>query len=141
MAPSSVEEETTQKAKEEKEAANSKAVPVAAVIVAAPTASKARVGCNNNPGVLLQDHSDVEGNWHGVGAACMLSADGNMLYLLGNRGMAVIDFSNKQLPTRVGSVIDTGVVSMHSASAIMRHPTKQDARAILASDYKTCIRL
>jgi len=58
--------------------------------------------------------------WHQAdknGCAAML-ADGDLLYLAGNKGLAIFDITNPRAATRIAN-IDTGAIGMHSGGALV----------------------
>jgi hypothetical protein len=69
-------------------------------------------------GVLVLSHSDDNGKQGAGGAA--LRGDGQTLYVLGNKGLAVFDCRNPAAPARL-AVIDTFTVGYHSGAAVAFH--------------------
>ena len=70
-------------------------------------------------GVVVYSHNDSDHGKRGAGGAA-LRGDGQTLYVLGNKGLAVFDCRNPAAPARL-AVIDTGTVGIHSGAALAFH--------------------
>jgi hypothetical protein len=82
--------------------------------------------------VMVLSHSDttytqnadgtfMESNTYKSGAGgAVLRGDGQTLYVLGNKGLAVFDCRDPAAPQRLG-VYDTGTVAYHSGAAMAFH--------------------
>ena len=70
-------------------------------------------------GVVVYSHNDSDHGKRGAGGAA-LRGDGQTLYVLGNKGLAVFDCRDPAAPARL-AVIDTGTVGIHSGAALAFH--------------------
>lgn len=78
--------------------------------------------CTCSTGVLVRDHVTDKGAKTGAGAAKLLKMDGNLLYVLGNKGLAVFDTEHpNKMDAAAAKItqIDTGCVDLESEADML----------------------
>eukprot|EP00929_Paragymnodinium_shiwhaense_P022198 TRINITY_DN14240_c0_g2_i1.p1 TRINITY_DN14240_c0_g2~~TRINITY_DN14240_c0_g2_i1.p1 ORF type:complete len:360 (-),score=62.93 TRINITY_DN14240_c0_g2_i1:269-1348(-) len=74
-------------------------------------------------GVLVESHMHhTENSHHSVGlGAAELYVDDNVLYVAGNKGLALFDIAAPAASERIGGVIDTGALSYHGGATTVKN--------------------
>eukprot|EP00929_Paragymnodinium_shiwhaense_P022191 TRINITY_DN14240_c0_g1_i12.p1 TRINITY_DN14240_c0_g1~~TRINITY_DN14240_c0_g1_i12.p1 ORF type:complete len:621 (-),score=50.02 TRINITY_DN14240_c0_g1_i12:323-2185(-) len=70
--------------------------------------------------VLVCAHTKKDEGSIGLGAA-ELYVDDNVLYVAGNKGLALFDISNPMASQRIGDIIDTGALSFHGGAMFVEN--------------------
>eukprot|EP00747_Dinoflagellata_sp_TGD_P039545 gnl/TRDRNA2_/TRDRNA2_140333_c0_seq1.p1 gnl/TRDRNA2_/TRDRNA2_140333_c0~~gnl/TRDRNA2_/TRDRNA2_140333_c0_seq1.p1 ORF type:complete len:316 (-),score=67.58 gnl/TRDRNA2_/TRDRNA2_140333_c0_seq1:77-1024(-) len=84
-----------------------------------PSASTTALLARVYPDVVVESNADAKGNPHGIGAAAVMRVDGSCMYVVGNKGLAVLNVSDLSSPFKDGNIIDTKALGYDGGAAVI----------------------